>query len=183
MMTELWLSGSESQLAFGARLAAALPSRLILYLEGDLGTGKTTLARGILSGLGHRGAARSPTYTLLEPYDLGARQVNHLDLYRLGDPEELEYLGLRDLLAEDAVWMVEWPERGLGVLPPPDLTILIEYAPNGRCLRLCAATPSGRAVIDALDAAAFAAPTPAESVDATEDQGDSEPPEKADLMR
>nr|WP_093191612.1 tRNA (adenosine(37)-N6)-threonylcarbamoyltransferase complex ATPase subunit type 1 TsaE [Thiocapsa sp. KS1] len=148
---EQWLPDPEAQLAFGARLAALLPPCLILYLEGDLGTGKTTLTRGVLAGLGHRGAARSPTYTLLEPYELADRRLNHLDLYRLGDPQELEYLGLRDLLAEDAVWMVEWPERGRGVLPPPDLTIAIEYATNGRRLRLSAATPTGEAVLEALN--------------------------------
>jgi tRNA threonylcarbamoyladenosine biosynthesis protein TsaE len=149
-MIEQWLPDPEAQLAFGARLAALVPPRLILYLEGDLGTGKTTLTRGVLAGLGHRGAARSPTYTLLEPYELADRRLNHLDLYRLGDPQELEYLGLRDLLAEDAVWMVEWPERGRGVLPPPDLTIAIEYAVNGRRLRLSTTTPTGEAVLEAL---------------------------------
>lgn len=149
-MIEQWLPDPESQLAFGVRLAALLPPRLILYLEGDLGTGKTTLTRGVLAGLGHRGAARSPTYTLLEPYELADRRLNHLDLYRLGDPQELEYLGLRDLLAEDAVWMVEWPERGRGVLPPPDLTIAIAYAAHGRRLRLSATTPAGEAVLEAL---------------------------------
>ncbi|HSO82134.1 tRNA (adenosine(37)-N6)-threonylcarbamoyltransferase complex ATPase subunit type 1 TsaE [Thiocapsa sp.] len=149
-MIEHWLPDPEAQLAFGARLAALLPPRLIVYLEGDLGTGKTTLTRGVLAGLGHRGAARSPTYTLLEPYELADRRINHLDLYRLGDPQELEYLGLRDLLAEDAVWMVEWPERGLGMLPLPDLVIAIEYAANGRHLRLSARTPAGEAVLGVL---------------------------------
>jgi len=124
-----------------------------LLLSGEVGTGKTTLTRGVLIGLGHRGAARSPTYTLLEPYELALGYLYHLDLYRLGDPEELEYLGLRDLLADDAVWMVEWPERGLGMLPPPDLRITIAYASNGRRLDLSATTPAGRAVLDALHAA------------------------------
>ncbi|EGV16947.1 tRNA (adenosine(37)-N6)-threonylcarbamoyltransferase complex ATPase subunit type 1 TsaE [Thiocapsa marina] len=144
------LPDPDAQLAFGARLAALLPPRLIVYLEGDLGTGKTTLTRGILAGLGHRGAVRSPTYTLLEPYEIGERRLNHLDLYRLGDPQELEYLGLRDLLAEDAVWMVEWPERGLGMLPSPDLVIAIEYAAAGRRLLLSARTPSGESVLEGL---------------------------------
>jgi tRNA threonylcarbamoyladenosine biosynthesis protein TsaE len=149
-MIEQWLPDPEAQLAFGARLAALLPPRLIVYLEGDLGTGKTTLTRGVLAGLGHRGAVRSPTYTLLEPYEIGERRLNHLDLYRLGDPRELEYLGLRDLLAEDAVWMVEWPERGLGMLPSPDLLITIEYAANGRRLLLSARTASGEFVLETL---------------------------------
>jgi tRNA threonylcarbamoyladenosine biosynthesis protein TsaE len=147
---EEWLSDPEAQVAFGRRLAALLPPRLVVYLQGDLGTGKTTLTRGLLAGLGHEGAARSPTYTLLEPYELADRRLYHLDLYRLGDPEELEYLGLRDLLAEDAIWMVEWPERGLGVLPPADLRISIAYAADGRRLRISAVTASGQAVLDAL---------------------------------
>lgn len=170
-MIEQWLPDPEAQLAFGVRLATLLPPRLILYLEGDLGTGKTTLTRGVLAGLGHRGAARSPTYTLLEPYELADRRLNHLDLYRLGDPQELEYLGLRDLLAEDAVWMVEWPEHGRGVLPPPDLTIAIEYATSGRRLRLSATTPTGEAVLEALtDCGSPAA-------------GRSEPLEKSDVIQ
>jgi tRNA threonylcarbamoyladenosine biosynthesis protein TsaE len=149
-MIEQRLPDPEAQVAFGKRLAALLPPRLIVYLEGDLGTGKTTLTRGVLAGLGHGGAVRSPTYTLLEPYEIGERRLNHLDLYRLGDPQELEYLGLRDLLAEEAVWMVEWPERGLGMLPPPDLEIAIAYAADGRCLRLTARTASGTSVLEAL---------------------------------
>jgi tRNA threonylcarbamoyladenosine biosynthesis protein TsaE len=149
---EQWLPDPEAQIAFGRRLAALVPLRLIIYLQGDLGTGKTTLTRGLLAGLGHEGAARSPTYTLLEPYELADRRLYHLDLYRLGDPEELEYLGLRDLLAEDAIWMVEWPERGLGVLPPADLRIVIAYAADGRRLRISAETASGQALLDALAA-------------------------------
>jgi tRNA threonylcarbamoyladenosine biosynthesis protein TsaE len=165
------LPDPEAQLDFGARLAAHLPPRLIVYLEGDLGTGKTTLTRGVLAGLGHRGAVRSPTYTLLEPYEIGARRLYHLDLYRLGDPQELEYLGLRDLLAEDAVWMVEWPERGLGMLPPPDLVIAIEYAPDGRRLLLSARTGSGESVLAALAGLGSA------------DSARSASPEKSDVMR
>lgn len=149
---EQWLPSPEAQLAFGTRLAALVPPRLVIYLEGDLGTGKTTLTRGLLRGLGHQGAARSPTYTLLEPYELGERRLYHLDLYRLGDPLELEYLGLRDLLAEDALWVVEWPERGRGMLPPPDLRILIEYADQGRHLRFIAETSVGRSLLDDLAA-------------------------------
>jgi tRNA threonylcarbamoyladenosine biosynthesis protein TsaE len=182
-MIELWLADADAQLDFGARLAAVMPSRLIVYLHGDLGTGKTTLTRGVLSGLGHRGAARSPTYTLLEPYDLGGRHVYHLDLYRLGDPQELEYLGLRDLLAEDAVWFVEWPERGLGALPPADLTIAIDYASTGRRLRLSAETPSGHALLDVLNASASAGASVPEPVPAAVETGYPEPPEKSDVIQ
>jgi len=133
---QIRLPDAESQTAFGTRLAAVLPAQCVLYLNGDLGTGKTTLARGILRGLGHQGPARSPTYTLIEPYEIGPRRVYHLDLYRLCDPEELEYLGLRDLLADPSLWLVEWPERGAGLLPAADLSIGIEYLPQGRRLTL-----------------------------------------------
>jgi tRNA threonylcarbamoyladenosine biosynthesis protein TsaE len=133
---EVLLPDAESQTAFGVHLASLLPSQWVIYLHGDLGTGKTTLARGILRGLGYQGPARSPTYTLVEPYEIDSRRVYHLDLYRLGDPEELDYLGLRDLLGEAAIWLVEWPERAAGLLPAPDLTIGIEYLSEGRRLTL-----------------------------------------------
>lgn len=146
----LELGDAEAQTAFGARLAAHLPSRLVVYLEGDLGTGKTTLVRGILRGLGHQGAVRSPTYTLIEPYELPGIRVYHLDLYRLGDPGELEYLGLRDLVDEASVLLVEWPERGLGALPPPDLRVAIDYLPEGRRLVLEAPGGAGARLIEDL---------------------------------
>lgn len=147
---ELVIGDAESQAALGERLAGGLPARLVLYLEGDLGSGKTTLARGILRGLGHRGAVRSPTYTLIEPYEIGARRIYHLDLYRLSDPQELDYLGLRDLIAEDALLLVEWPERGAGALPAPDLRIRCEYLPTGRGLTLEGESPAGVGALAAL---------------------------------
>jgi tRNA threonylcarbamoyladenosine biosynthesis protein TsaE len=173
-MTEYDLADAEAQSAFGARLAGVVPPRLVVYLEGELGAGKTTLTRGMLRGLGYQGTARSPTYTLLEPYLLAGRQVVHLDLYRLGDPQELEYLGLRDLLAEDAIWMVEWPERGRGALPPPDLRLLIRVLAAGRSLRMSAETALGCQVLDDL-AAADNAPSGTAS-------GDPGPSEKTGLM-
>ncbi len=142
---------AEAQGAFGERLARYLPARFAVFLEGDLGTGKTTLARGILRGLGHRGPVRSPTYTLIEPYEIGSRRLYHLDLYRLSDPEELDYLGLRDLAEEDAVLLVEWPERGAGALPAPDLRIRLDYLPDGRRLALVGASESGSTLVRALE--------------------------------
>jgi len=135
--------------ALGARLARGYTAGIV-YLHGDLGTGKTTLARGLLHGLGHRGKVRSPTYTLVEPYDLAAGPVYHLDLYRLGAADELEWLGLRDLLAEGALLLVEWPERGEGVLPPADLLIHIDYARGGRTLTLTAASAAGERLLAAV---------------------------------
>jgi tRNA threonylcarbamoyladenosine biosynthesis protein TsaE len=147
---EIMLPDSEAQVDFGVRLGRLLPAHLVIYLEGDLGTGKTTLVRGILRALGHHGSVRSPTYTLIEPYELPGARAYHLDLYRLADPEELEYLGLRDLSAEDALLLVEWPERGLDALPAPDLTIRIRYQSRGRHLTLSASTPEGAALVGAL---------------------------------
>jgi tRNA threonylcarbamoyladenosine biosynthesis protein TsaE len=134
----------EQQEAFGAALAAASPTACVIYLEGELGAGKTTLVRGFLRGLGYQGLVKSPTYTLMEPYDLDDRHCYHFDLYRLADPGELEYLGIRDLLEVQAVLLVEWPERGRGELPEPDLHIHIHYQGEGRRIEVLAKTPVGR---------------------------------------
>ena len=120
----------------------------MVYLTGDLGAGKTTLVRGMLRGMGHRGAVRSPTFTLVEPYTCGPLRVNHLDLYRLGDPEELEYIGVRDYLDPGVLCLVEWPERGAGHLPPPDLSVAIAFEGSGRRLELTAETPVGLRILD-----------------------------------
>jgi len=147
------LTDEAAQEAFGAELARCLPASGVVFLEGDLGAGKTTLVRGILRGAGYPGPVKSPTYTLIEPYEIGGRGFAHLDLYRLGDPEELEYLGLRDLLAEARMILVEWPERGRGMLPEPDLRVVIAYTSSGRDLSLIALTPAGRAIVDRLERA------------------------------
>ena len=121
--------------AFGVQLAAHRPRRddgfAVVYLTGDLGAGKTTLARGFLRAIGVVGTVRSPTYTLLETYEAAGVTVVHLDLYRLQDASELEALGLRDLALPNHVWLVEWPERGEGGLPPPDLRISLAVSKTG----------------------------------------------------
>ena len=151
--------------ALGAALAHALPRQptaaLVLALEGELGAGKTTLARGLLRALGAQGAVKSPSYTLVEPYELPPWQVLHLDLYRVADAGELELLGLRESLQPGSLWLVEWPERGAGHLPPADLRLrLSEPAPtaavpagggaDGRLVQIEARTAAGRSWLAAL---------------------------------
>jgi tRNA threonylcarbamoyladenosine biosynthesis protein TsaE len=135
--------------AFGARLATALPSRddapAILYLAGDLGSGKTTLARGFIHGLGIVDEVRSPTFALLEPYAGETRSVLHLDLYRLLDPAELEALGLRDWAQPHMVWLIEWPERGGTRLPEADVRVVLSVADRTHGICASAVTPFGRA--------------------------------------
>ncbi len=146
----LQLDSEAEQEALGARLAACLEGPLLIFLEGDLGAGKTTLTRGFLRGLGHQGAVKSPTYTLIEPYQIGARKIYHLDLYRVADPGELEYLGLREMLDEAAVLLIEWAGRGEGWLPTPDLRITIHHRGEGREIELNAVTAAGKAVLSGL---------------------------------
>ncbi len=138
----------------GRQLARTAGRAGVIYLEGDLGTGKTTLVRSLLRGLGHAGPVRSPTYTLVEPYPLGDLTVYHLDLYRLADPEELEWLGIRDLDTGTDLLLVEWPDHGAGLLPPPDLVISLQYQDSGRLLEVRMPTPQGKIMAGGLGDAA-----------------------------
>lgn len=133
-MIERRLAAPEDTSALGAEVAAALGARrgAIIYLEGPLGAGKTTFARGLLRALGVTGAIRSPTYTLLEPYELDARTIVHLDLYRLNDARELEPIGLRDYAPDACWWLIEWPERAAALLPSPDLRVALALDGAGR---------------------------------------------------
>ena len=137
--------------ALGAALAGTRPPRAVVHLVGDLGAGKSTLARALLRALGVQGAIRSPTYTLVERYAVDGGEAWHLDLYRIGDPAEIDYLGLD----ADAVvlWLVEWPERGQGALPPPDLVVTLEIEGEGRSATVGGVSTAGEAWGERLAAA------------------------------
>ena len=136
--------------ALGIQLSDPASWRGVVWLQGDLGAGKTTLVRSLLRGLGYAGRVKSPTYTLLEPYELDDRMVYHLDLYRLAAPDELEWLGIRDLLTDNDLLLVEWPERGQGMLPEPDLDLVIDYAGEGRRLSARVTTERGARMLASL---------------------------------
>lgn len=133
---QIELINSEATEAIGAKLSRQLPQKCLIFLKGQLGAGKTTLVRGLLRGLGHQGAVKSPTYTLVEEYFQGGRHVFHFDLYRLADPEELEWIGVDDYLTQDAVCLIEWPEMGDGFLPEPDLVLTLSVVGLERSLDL-----------------------------------------------
>jgi len=144
------LPDEQAMVQFGGSIARLIRDRLIITLQGDLGAGKTTLSRGILQGLGHSGAVKSPTYTLVEPYQLALGAVYHFDLYRLVDAEELEYMGFADYLADAQLCLIEWPEQGQGFLPMADIAIEISQPGAGRCVTLCANSAVGQQLISQL---------------------------------
>ena len=141
--------------AFGRRLVETICNEphskgVTLYLNGPLGAGKTTLSRGIIQGLGHKGKVKSPTYTLVEEYRLQDKNIYHFDLYRLSDPEELEFMGIRDYFTENSICLIEWAEKGQGLLAEPDLLVNIDYADNARNIQLIAKSKLGNNIIQHL---------------------------------
>ena len=150
-MTDLFtcqVEGEEAMVAWGKLLGEALIEGGMVFFRGELGSGKTTLCRGVLRGQGHIGAVKSPTYTLVEPYRYGNIDIYHFDLYRLGDPEELEYMGIRDYFEKGNICLVEWPERGMDRLPLPDLDIFLDYHNQGRNVRVIASSRRGENIIN-----------------------------------
>ena len=153
---EYFLADEAATVAVGDCLAKVLQwqdqqqqpkQALVTYLHGDLGAGKTTLTRGFVRGMGHQGNVKSPTYTLVEPYELPPWQVYHFDLYRLADAEELEFMGIRDYFSENCCCFIEWPEKGAGLLANADLIINIVYQEEQRVINLRACSPRGEAVL------------------------------------
>ncbi len=132
----VFLKDEAATLRYGNSLAKRLRGDELLILRGDLGAGKTTLVRGILRGLGHTVSVKSPTYTLLEPYELAQQTVYHFDFYRIADSQELEFIGIDELMDADAIKLVEWPEHAADKLPDPDLEILLQVEGAGRRLEI-----------------------------------------------
>lgn len=135
----------------GTCLGPLLPGEVVVYLQGDLGAGKTTLVRGLLRSLGHEARVPSPTYTLIEPYSLAGKQLQHLDLYRIADPEELAFLGIREM---GGILLIEWPERGEHFLPGSDLICRLATEGEGRVLEVEGVTEKGRRLTQAWERAA-----------------------------
>ena len=146
MRIEKDVYGEESMESLGATVSSALKSGAVVYLEGDLGMGKTTLVRGILRGLGYIGPVKSPTYTIVEPYELSGLEAFHFDLYRVSDAEELEFIGIRDYFSEDSLCLIEWAEMGRGILPEADLIITLGLIRQGRHVTIEGITEKGQAV-------------------------------------
>ena len=129
------LENEDATVSMGKVIAQSLSPGMTIFLHGDLGAGKTTISRGIIQGLGHEGRVKSPTYTLVEPYELADVTAYHFDLYRLADPEELEFMGFRDYFNDKAVCLIEWPEKGQDFLPQADLELYLTYVGEQREIR------------------------------------------------
>jgi len=147
----LTLDDEASTLACGAHLFKQIDSNgLLIFLHGNLGAGKTTLVRGLLRASGYMGPVKSPTFTLVEEYFCNGLDLFHFDLYRLNDPEELEWIGIRDYVRSDSVCLIEWPERGEGQLPIPDIDITLTIKQPGRSVRFSSQTLKGLKIVKAL---------------------------------
>jgi tRNA threonylcarbamoyladenosine biosynthesis protein TsaE len=144
------LPDEAATLRLGAALAAQLQPGLVIYLEGDLGAGKTTLARALIRALGHAGPVKSPTYSLVEVYVISSLYLYHFDFYRFESPEEFLDAGLDEYFNDSSICLVEWPERAQGCVPPPDLRFCLQHAGPGRVLEALAETPAGASCLSRL---------------------------------
>ena len=147
----LHLADETAQLALAAKIASRCPVGAVIFLHGDLGTGKTTFVRGFLHALGHQGVVKSPTYTLVEPYLIDDKTIYHFDLYRLADPDELEYAGGRDYFNDQAICLLEWPEKADGYLPQADLILHLSYQDSGRDVLIESGSDLGETLLGSLD--------------------------------
>lgn len=144
------LASEKETIGLGRQLAAALTWPFVLFLKGDLGAGKTTLMRGLVQALGHEGRVKSPTYGIAETYTVKGKWCIHMDLYRIADPDEIEYLGVLDNLGADSLLAVEWPEKGMEALPEPDLELELTHLGGGRLATLHFSSAKGKAVYETL---------------------------------
>lgn len=146
----LFLANEFEQQKLAAQIAKLTPAGSVIFLQGDLGAGKTTFVRGFLQGLGHKGVVKSPTYTLVEPYSIDNKDIYHFDLYRLADPDELEYAGGRDYFDGESICLVEWPEKAEGFLPVADIQCKLSYENEGRRAEMIAHTALGESMLASL---------------------------------
>ena len=150
MALDIYLADENQQQQLAARMAGHCQPGTVIFLHGDLGAGKTTFVRGFLRGLGYQGVVKSPTYTLVEPYVIDRQAIYHFDLYRLADPDELEYAGGRDYFDGEAICLVEWPEKAEGFLPTADILVQFDYRRPGRQARMRAGSPRGQQLLSRL---------------------------------
>ena len=145
-MIKFELTSEKEMLGLGAVLARFLCGEGVIHLSGGLGAGKTTLCRGILRAMGHSGAVKSPTFTLVEPYQISDSEVYHFDLFRLADPGELEYIGIDEYFGKNKLCLIEWPEKALGYLPQHDLEITIDVLGEKRIIDVRSNSQSGEKI-------------------------------------
>jgi len=150
-MISIFTDSDEQTETFAGKIASSINKGMIIYLEGDLGAGKTTFARGFLRELGFEGAVKSPTYNIVQPYQTDQFTIYHFDLYRISDLEELEALGIRDYFDGDAICLLEWPEKGKDLLPAPDIRIKLDYEGKGRQVTFDPVSEIGHKTIEDCD--------------------------------
>ncbi|MDD6177968.1 MAG: tRNA (adenosine(37)-N6)-threonylcarbamoyltransferase complex ATPase subunit type 1 TsaE [Succinivibrionaceae bacterium] len=145
------LENDDATVLFGKELAKCLEPNITIYLLGDLGAGKTTLTRGIVQGYGYEGIVKSPTFTLVEEYSFKNLMIYHFDLYRLNDPEELEFMGIRDYFKDNSIRLIEWPSKGEGIIDAPDLSINLKYFNNQRLIEIKANNSKCNLIVDKIE--------------------------------